>query len=81
MNAITYAVGYKMLSTLNVVGHRVPKRVLRWWILRTPTEIECLRELRAGRIDVDQFDFRVDRNVVLTRAYNRVAYRMAKGLR
>lgn len=80
MNPIAYAVGYKMLATIRVVGHRVPKRVLLWWLDRTPTEIECIADYRAGRIDIDRFDFRVDRNIVLARAYNRRGYRLGKDL-
>lgn len=78
MNRIAYTLGYRMLTVVQHLGHRIPKSVLRFWIDHTPTEIECLADYRAGRIDIDRFDFRVDRDIVLVRAYNRLDYRLKK---
>jgi hypothetical protein len=75
MNAIAYKIGYAEIGLLQRIGHRLPKSLLHWWILRTPTEIETLRQYRAGQIDVDRFDLLVDREIVLIRAYNRTGRR------
>lgn len=75
MNALAYRTGYATLSVVGKIGHRIPRSVLRWWILRTPTEIDALRLYRNGVIDVDRFDLLVDREIVLTRAFNRAGRR------
>lgn len=75
MNALAYRTGYATLGVVEKIGHRIPRSLLRWWILRTPTEIETLRLYRNGMIDVDRFDLLVDREIVLTRAFNRAGRR------
>lgn len=75
MNTLAYRTGYATLGVVEKIGHRIPRSLLRWWILRTPTEIETLRLYRNGMIDVDRFDLLVDREIVLTRAFNRAGRR------
>lgn len=71
MNALAYRAGYALILCIEKVGHRIPRPVLRWWIQRIPTETERTIDYFDGKIDVDAFDFSVDLELTLIRAYNR----------
>jgi len=71
MNALIYRTGYATLGVVRKIGHRVPKNVIVWCILHTPDEINTLRLYRAGRIDGDGFDLRVDWHCALWSAYEK----------
>jgi hypothetical protein len=72
MNALAYRAGYVKIGFVQKFGHRIPRLVLRTWIRRTPNETETLIEYLEGKIDVDRFDYLVDLELVLIRAYNRI---------
>lgn len=71
MNALAYRAGYATIGFVEKFGHRIPKIVLRTWIRRTPTEPDTLLRYLDGEIDVDRFDYLVDLELVLIRAFNR----------
>ena len=75
MNAIAYRAGYVLITCIEKIGHLIPRPVLSWWIRRIPSETERTIEYFDGKIDVDQFDFSVDLELAVFRAYNRAGRR------
>lgn len=71
MNTVIYRAGYATMTVVEKIGHRIPRTVLAWCILHTPTEVNALRLYKTGRIDVDGFDLRADWHCVLIRAYRK----------